>query len=311
MYSCHPAVEIYLILQLLVLPGSAFVLPSVLAFSNRGGHGLVHNACRTGNTNLCVAISHGSVVTIDCRLKPEGDFIPEPLFDGIVLEDFDTPQRLTFVLGEGNYLPGLHDLVATMLEGQTVKNVSVDAGWGARNSNLEAEISFESLKESGLDLAAIREGVQLVLENGVRASVTKVSTDAFTIDANPPMAGASYLATVKLISVEPGPMVELEYSSNAGEGTKYQIATFALGCFWGGELAYQRERGVIGTKVGYTQGHAVNPSYEEVCTGTTGHTEAMMISYDPSTVSYERLVQLAMDRLGENKYLLSQVGNDK
>lgn len=106
-------------------------------------------------------------------------------------------------------------------------------------------------------------------------------------------------------------MFELEYGSDAGEGRKYQLATFALGCFWGGELAYQRERGVVGTKVGYTQGHAVNPSYEEVCTGTTGHTEAMIVSFDPSTVSYERLVHLAMDRLGETKYLLNQVGNDK
>lgn len=106
-------------------------------------------------------------------------------------------------------------------------------------------------------------------------------------------------------------MFESEYNSDAGEGRKYQLATFALGCFWGGELAYQRERGVVGTKVGYTQGHAVNPSYEEVCTGTTGNTEAMMVSFDLSTMSYERLVHLAMDRLGESKYLLNQVGNDK
>jgi peptide methionine sulfoxide reductase MsrA len=72
-----------------------------------------------------------------------------------------------------------------------------------------------------------------------------------------------------------------------------------------------RKQGVVGTQVGYTQGRVVNPSYTEVCSGTTGHTEAMMITFDPDSVSYERLVHLAMDRLGENKYLLNQVGNDK
>jgi peptide-methionine (S)-S-oxide reductase len=72
-----------------------------------------------------------------------------------------------------------------------------------------------------------------------------------------------------------------------------------------------REDGVVGTKLGYTQGSVVDPSYYDVCSGTTGHTEAIQVIYDPSVVSYERLVHLAMDRLGENKYLLNQVGNDK
>ena len=72
-----------------------------------------------------------------------------------------------------------------------------------------------------------------------------------------------------------------------------------------------REKGVVGTKVGYTQGHLVNPSYKEVCSGTTGHTEAIMVTFDPSVVTYDELVHLAMNRLGENKYLLNQVGNDK
>jgi peptide-methionine (S)-S-oxide reductase len=63
--------------------------------------------------------------------------------------------------------------------------------------------------------------------------------------------------------------------------------------------------------VGYTQGKTENPTYQEVCSGTTGHTEAAMIIYDSSVVSYDRLVHLAMDRLGESKYLLNQVANDQ
>lgn len=63
--------------------------------------------------------------------------------------------------------------------------------------------------------------------------------------------------------------------------------------------------------MGYTQGEKEDPAYREVCSGETGHTEAVMVAYDPRVVSYEALVSLAMDRLGENKYLLNQVGNDK
>lgn len=63
--------------------------------------------------------------------------------------------------------------------------------------------------------------------------------------------------------------------------------------------------------VGYTQGEKDNPSYDEVSSGTTGHTEALLVTFDPSVVTFERLVDLAMERLGENKYLLNQVGNDK
>lgn len=69
--------------------------------------------------------------------------------------------------------------------------------------------------------------------------------------------------------------------------------------------------GVVGTAVGYTQGDVENPTYKQVCSGTTGHTEAIVVLYDPTIAPYEMLVDVAMDRLGESKYLLNQVGNDK
>lgn len=68
---------------------------------------------------------------------------------------------------------------------------------------------------------------------------------------------------------------------------------------------------MISTNVGYTQGNVPNPSYEEVCTGTTGHTEAIRIIYDPSVVNYQSLVQLGLNRLGDDVYKLNQVGNDR
>ena len=240
----------------------------------------------------------GSIVTIDCELTPEGDFVPEPLID--------TKGQFTFVLGGGNYLPGLHELVADMSLGMLVDGVSLDAGWGSKNPNLIAVIQKKDME---IDVSTLKIGTEMYLVNGMKATVTALTDETFTIDANPAMAGASYSAVVELLSFEDGPS-NSEFSPQGVHST-FQIATFALGCFWGGELEFMRVPGVVGTKVGYTQGQKLNPTYEEVCSGTTGHTEAIMVTYDPCIVSYESLVAKAMDRLGSDKYLLNQVGNDR
>ena len=69
-------------------------------------------------------------------------------------------------------------------------------------------------------------------------------------------------------------------------------ATFAAGCFWGVEAAFQQVTGVKSTIVGYTGGTFENPSYEDVCTGRTGHAEAVEIEYDPAVVLYEKLLSV-------------------
>ena len=69
-------------------------------------------------------------------------------------------------------------------------------------------------------------------------------------------------------------------------------AMFGAGCFWGVEAAFQNSHGVTSTAVGYSGGHTQNPSYEDVCSGSTGHAEVVFIEYDSSVVSYEELLDV-------------------
>jgi peptide-methionine (S)-S-oxide reductase len=71
-----------------------------------------------------------------------------------------------------------------------------------------------------------------------------------------------------------------------------QTAVFGMGCFWGAERIFWRADGVYTTAVGYAGGLTPNPTYEEVCSGRTGHTEAVLVAFDPAVTSYQEMLKL-------------------
>jgi peptide-methionine (S)-S-oxide reductase len=88
-----------------------------------------------------------------------------------------------------------------------------------------------------------------------------------------------------------------------------ETAMFGLGCFWGAERKFWQQEGVYLTAVGYAAGPTPNPTYQEVCTGMTGHNEVVLVVFDPKVVSYEQLLQIFWE--SHNPTQGMRQGNDK
>ena len=89
-------------------------------------------------------------------------------------------------------------------------------------------------------------------------------------------------------------MSEIESGEAAFEGPT-EKATFGAGCFWKPEMEFRKVEGVVDTAVGYEGGNVENPTYEQVCTGRTGHAEVVQVTYDPARISYDELLDLFWD----------------
>lgn len=88
-----------------------------------------------------------------------------------------------------------------------------------------------------------------------------------------------------------------------------QLAMFGMGCFWGAERMFWKTAGVYSSAVGYAAGHTPNPSYQEVCSGQTGHNEVVLVVFDPALISYEDLLQIFWE--GHDPTQGMRQGNDQ
>ncbi|XP_022987559.1 peptide methionine sulfoxide reductase-like [Cucurbita maxima] len=89
----------------------------------------------------------------------------------------------------------------------------------------------------------------------------------------------------------------LDQDTDVPENPAYEFAEFGAGCFWGVELAFQRLAGVVKTEVGYSQGHTPDPTYKQVCSGTTNHVEVVRVVFDPKLCPYTNLLSLLWSRI--------------
>jgi peptide-methionine (S)-S-oxide reductase len=93
------------------------------------------------------------------------------------------------------------------------------------------------------------------------------------------------------------------------KGLKTDTATFATGCFWCTEAVFQELKGVLKATSGYSGGHVANPSYEQVCSGETGHAECLQIIYDPKVISFDELLEVFWE--AHDPTTLNRQGNDE
>ncbi|KAG2447067.1 hypothetical protein HYH02_007818 [Chlamydomonas schloesseri] len=211
------------------------------------------------------------------------------LDDGSVFDSSREREPLDFIIGAGKVIKGFDTAVSGLtVGGKRKQRIEPKEAYGEKDPN--AVISFPiSQAPAGLEA-----GMKVQLSNGMVAAVDKVDKETVTLDLNHELAGKALTFDVELMKLVPS--------------ERLQKATFAAGCFWGPELAFQRVPGVLSTEVGYSNGEAQEPTYEEVCEGTTGHAEVVQVLYDPSEVSYDRLLEEFWGR--HNPTQLNRQGND-
>ena len=114
---------------------------------------------------------------------------------------------------------------------------------------------------------------------------------------SPPVAKSTLPSVGEALPGRPGampvaPTHAVTGASMRGPWPGLDEAVFAMGCFWGAERKFWSQSGVRSTQVGYAGGHTPNPTYKEVCTGRTAHTEVVRVVFDPQVIPYETLLQL-------------------
>lgn len=206
-----------------------------------------------------------------------GDFVSVhytgTLDDGSVFDTSRTEGRspLEFQIGSGKVIKGFDKAVTGLAVGESRKlRLDPEDGYGQRED--EAVITVPADRAP----PGLKEGDRVSLSNGLQAIVAKIGEEGVTIDLNPELAGKHLTFDVELLSLCPG--------------SRLRSVVFGAGCFWGPQLMFERVVGVLSTEVGYSQGTVKEPTYEQVCSGATGHTEVVKVVYDPEVVSFESLL---------------------
>ena len=234
----------------------------------------VTNGLRTSGQR---ALSCGAGSSTDLPVARSGDWVKihysEQTEDGTEIsnsQSSDTP--LGFILGSEKVVPGLQKMLVGLAEGQSKAGIASDVeAYGEWQANMTAKVDRKNAPDG------LEEGMQVSLQNGISATVTKVSEDFVEIDANHPLAGKSVRFNVELLKLIPKESIK--------------EASFGGGCFWGVELKFQRLPGVLCTQVGYCNGIPEKVSYEEVCSGQTGHVEVVNVKYDEDAISFDEIIE--------------------
>jgi len=222
-----------------------------------------------------------------------GDFVrvhyTGTLADGSEFDSSRGRGPLEFVVGSSNVIEGFHDLVMGLGTGEKrTRTIEAKKAYGEWSEDLVAKVPASQAPDG------LKKGAAVQLSNGMVAAVTDMDDEFITLDANHQLAGKDLTFEVELVSSVPKSAME--------------TVTFGAGCFWGVELAFQRIPGVLSTQVGYCQGSSEQTTYEEVCSGQTGHVEVVQVQYDPKTVTLDRLFEVFFDRHDPTQ--LNRQGND-
>lgn len=239
-------------------------------------------------SQLCQAVEQGDVVSVH-YLETLTDSPDVVVRNSRERKDSDDATPLQFIVGAGKVVKGLEDLVIGMDVGDTKRgDVVPENAYGSWKKELTAQVKKDQAPD-GLSV-----GMTVGLQNGMKAVVTDEDPDGFTIDANHPLAGKNMTYDVELLSC-----VKKE---------NLQEAYFGGGCFWGVELKFQRVQGVVDTEVGYSNGHVDRVTYEDVCSGQTGHNEVVRVKYDQSEIDLKDLIKHFCDFHDPTE--LNRQGND-
>lgn len=240
------------------------------------------------------------------RVAVDGDVVlvhyEGRLEDGTVFDSSKGRDPLSVALGRQQVVLGFEAAVRGLKIGDA-KTVTLPPHLAYGSHNAELVLTFDAAKAPG----GIRVGDKVNLGSSghqIPATVVNVAENgSVTVDANLPLAGQTLVFDIEVVGFR-----ELLAPLEAPDG--FAIATFAAGCFWGVELAFQRVTGVVSTSVGYAQGQQEAPTYDQVCSATTGHTEAVRVVYNPHEVSFESLLDTFWERVGANATTQNLAGND-